>query len=371
MLGSEFKRGVSATLERVFNASNYNFCQLRILWCGKGASIQFQDWGIDQLAGLGLKAPRRLSATFTFPNVDDNAVIPQKTLPKFIGMALHELGHAWFTDNTPWDKHRDNPTLCRIINGLEDPRIERKVIESGVAGNAFPLFENLINEMMGGTYVQPDDFGNLAFQLAVEGRRLNGYRITVAPVLSQSRYKVPMQWALDEAHKAKSTAQIVEIAVELLKRLNALKPVSPPPPPPPPPGEQPPCEEGEKDGPPDGPNPGEGEGPGEGPGEGEGEGENPGDNPGDGPGAGGNPGDNPGDADGPGEGNNPGQGEQGDKPDDDKRGGQGKGNGGESERPIEPDLADELKPHACKADEYTPRPAIRKPSFYDFNKVWE
>jgi hypothetical protein len=195
MLGSEFKRGVATTLERVFHASKWKFDQLRIQWCGKGAAIQFQQYG------------NCVNATFMFPNVDDNASMPTKALPKFIGMVLHELGHAWFTDNNPWDKHRDNPTLCRLINGLEDPRIERKVIESGIAANAAPLFENLINDMMGGTYVDPNDFDNLAFQLAVEGRRMNGYRVNVASVLSKSRYLVPMQWALDEAHKAGSTAR--------------------------------------------------------------------------------------------------------------------------------------------------------------------
>jgi hypothetical protein len=320
MLGSDFKRGVTTTLERVFNASDWTFSELSFQWCGKGASINFsEDFGISQ----DFKAKRALRARFTFPNIDDNKVIPQKTLPKFIGMVLHELGHAWFTDNNPWDKHEDNPTLCRLINGLEDPRIERKVIESGIAANAAPLFENLINEMMGGSYCEPNDFQNIAFQLAVEGRRMNGYRIALPPVYTKSRYRVPIQWALDEAHKAQSTAEIVVIAVELLKRLNAIKP---PPPPPPPPGEQPPCEEGEREGPPDGPNPGDGEGPSQGP------------------------------SDGPGEGEGEGEGE---KP----AGGKG------GERPIEPDLEDELKPHACTADEYTPRPTWKTPTIYNFN--WE
>jgi hypothetical protein len=302
MLGSDFKRGVTTTLERVFNASNWTFSELTFQWCGKGASIYFNEVG-----------PRTLLARFTFPNIDDNKVIPKKTLPKFIGMALHELGHAWFTDNTPWDKHKVNPTLCRLINGLEDPRIERMVIESGIAANAGPLFENLINEMMGGTYCKPNDFQNIAFQLAVEGRRMNGYRIAVPPVYIKSRYRVPIQWALDEAHKAQSTAEIVAIAVELLARLNALKPPS--------------------NQSPDGPGPGDA--PSDGPGdEGEGEGEKP--------------------ADGPAKGD-----EEGDE------GGQGKG----GERPIEPDLADELKEHACTADDYTPRPTWKTPTIYQFN--WE
>ena len=306
MLGSDFKRGVTTTLERVFNASDWTFSELTFQWCGKGTSIYFNEVG-----------PRTLLARFMFPNVDDNKVIPKKTLPKFIGMALHELGHAWFTDNAPWDKHKNNPTLCRLINGLEDPRIERMVIESGIAANAGPLFENLINEMMGGTYCKPNDFGNIAFQLAVEGRRMNGYRIAVPPVYTKSRYRVPIQWALDEAHKAQSTAEIVAIAVELLARLNALKPPSNP----------------------DGPKPGPGDAPSDGPGdEGEDEGGGEGEKPADGPAK---------------------DDEEGDEP------GQGKG----GERPIEPDLADELKEHACTADEYTPRPTWKTPTIYNFN--WE
>jgi hypothetical protein len=316
MLGSDFKRGVATTLERVFNASDWTFSELTFQWCGKGASVYFNEVG-----------PRTLLARFTFPNVDDNKVIPKKTLPKFIAMALHELGHAWFTNNGPWDKHRDNPTLCRLINGLEDPRIERMVIESGIAANAAPLFENLINEMMGGTYCKPNDFQNIAFQLAVEGRRMNGYRIALPPVYTKSRYRVPIQWALDEAHKAQSTAEIVKIAVELLARLNALKP----------PSNQSPDGPGPKPGPGDAPSEGPSDGPGD---EGEGEGEDEGDKPADGPAKGDEKGDGP---------------------------ASGKGAGGE--RPIEPDLADELKEHACTADDYTPRPTWKTPTIYQF--TWE
>lgn len=327
MLGSDFKRGVTTTLERVFNASDWTFSELSFQWCGKGASINFsEDFGISQ----DFNAKRALRARFTFPNIDDNKVIPQKTLPKFIGMVLHELGHAWFTNNNPWDKHKDNPTLCRLINGLEDPRIERKVIESGIAANAAPLFENLINEMMGGSYCKPNDFQNIAFQLAVEGRRMNGYRIALPQVYTKSRYRAPIQWALDEAHKAQSTAEIVEIAVELLKRLNALKP----------PSNQSPDGPGPKPGPGDAPSDEPSDGPGGDEGEGEGEGEGDGEKPADGP----TKGDEGGD-------------EEGDKP----------GKGGE--RPIEPDLADELKEHACTADEYTPRPTWKTPTIYNFN--WE
>jgi hypothetical protein len=358
MLGSEFKRGVVTTLERVFKSSNYAFDTLEFQWYGTGASIQFHQYS----------GTRIVDATFRFPNVDDNGQIPRKTMPKFVAMALHELGHAWHTDNAPWDVHRGNPVLCRLINGLEDPRIEKKVIDSCIAANARSLFENLINEMMGGTYVQPDDFGNLAFQLAVEGRRMNGYKITVPPVLNESRYKEPMQWALKKAHRAKSTLEIVAIAVELLERLNALKPVAPPP-------------EGGKDEPPDGPSDDDGGDTGEDGEAGEDGGDGGGDDTGeDGDGGEGEDGETgeegetgdgnePGDStDQPGDdvGNEAGN-EAGDEDDENKGPGAGAGT---QERDVEPDMGKELQPYSAEVDTTNePRPACQKPTLYKF--TWD
>jgi len=354
MLGSEFKRGVVTTLERVFKASSYTFNELEFQWYGTGASIKFEVLGNT----------RMVDALFRFPNVDDNKEMPRKELPKFIGMVLHELGHAWFTDNRPWDVHRDNPTLCRIINGLEDPRIEKKVIGSGIAGNAFALFEGLINEMMGGTYVDPDDFGNLAFQLAVEGRRMNGYKIALPSVLGKSRYKEPMQIALRRAHKAKSTSEVVEIAVELLARLNELKP---------PPAEAPKQPEQPT------PDDGEPESPGDDDGD-AGDDDNPskGDDAVDDDGDIADEGDDEGDDEGEGEAE--GEAEDGE---DEGEGGENEGDEGDGEpldkpsrgvddplREIEPDMTDVTAPYRTNVDESAePRPTSVKSTVFKFN--WE
>lgn len=345
MLGSEFKRGVTTTLERVFKSSDWEFNKLEFQWYGTGAAIQFTHW-----------SDRVVDATFRFPNVDDNVEMPRKSLPKFIAMALHELGHAWFTENTPWDAHRDNPTLCRLINGLEDPRIEQAVIDSGIAGNAHALFENLINDMMDGTYVDPNDFGNIAFQLAVEGRRLNGYKITVPPVIKKSRYREPMEWALSEAHFARSTEDIVAIAVELFKRLNVIKETTPPPPPPPP-------DEPEDDG--------------EGEGEDDGEPGDPTDDPADDPAEDGEPegeGDDGSDAGKPCDDGDPGD-EPGDDSEDDPEGDpedegdeQVGGKPDAGEREFEPDLSKEMARYSTDVDtgDY-PRPTCEKPIIFKFN----
>jgi len=93
------------------------------------------------------------------------------------------------------------------------------VIKSGYAPNSRALFESLVNNVLEDGYVEPDDFKNLPFQLAIEGRRLNGYNLDAPSVLDESRYAADLRWALTAAKKAKNTAQIAKIAIELYRRL--------------------------------------------------------------------------------------------------------------------------------------------------------
>jgi hypothetical protein len=167
MLGVNVKRGVATTLERVFNASGNQFDKLEVLWTGRTAGIIFE------------RSINACNAKVIFPSIDETSQIPEHTFNNLIGYALHELGHAWYTDNRAWDRARNKhgKFVSNLINGLEDPRIERKVIESGRAPNSRALFENLLNSVLAKDgYVKPDDKQNIPFLLAVEGRRLNGYR---------------------------------------------------------------------------------------------------------------------------------------------------------------------------------------------------
>jgi hypothetical protein len=211
MLGLNVKRGVATTLERVFHNSTFKFGSLNVLWTGQTAGIQFNRYGDDHL-----------DATVIFPSVDESAEIPQTTFNNLIGYALHELGHAWFTTNKPWDlaRKRYGAFVGNLINGLEDPRIEKLVIESGHAPNARALFGNLINSVLDRDgYVDPNDAKNIPFVLAVEGRRLNGYVIDVPNIIDDSIYAKHIHWALGRANKASDTSEIVKIAVELFKRI--------------------------------------------------------------------------------------------------------------------------------------------------------
>jgi len=338
MLGLNVKRGVETTLERVFKASGNEFDKLAFHWNGKTAGINFTrtEWKTD--------------ATIVFPAIDENSNIDNGTFSNLIGYALHELGHAWFTTNAPWDKARETygSFVSNIINGLEDPRIERLVIESNRAPNSRALFENLLNSILDKNgYVEPDDKRNIPFLLAVEGRRLNGYAVNVPSITHLSPYAKHLAWALKRANTAKDTSAIVKISIELYKRLL----------------EQDKQAKEEQD-----------EGQGEGQGQG-GEGE-----PSDGQGQG-QPTDGNGEAQGDANGQGEGQGSPADgEPSDGDSDGQpqegdaegdksGSGKSFEGGRDVEPNdfIKDILGKHSALADQHRPRPAIGHVDIAKFN----
>jgi hypothetical protein len=207
----DVKRGITATCERVFIASGNRFENLKVLWGGKTACINYSK---DREGAV--------TATIVLPNIDESVHVPQTQFNNSIGFVLHELGHAWFTDNDPWDDARreHGGFVANLINGLEDPRIELKVIQSGYAPNSRALFEDLTNSVLAKHgYVQADDLKNVPFLLAVEGRRLNGYHINVPSVIDDAPWASDLHWALGEARVATNTQRIAEIAIELYKRL--------------------------------------------------------------------------------------------------------------------------------------------------------
>lgn len=215
MLAINAKRGVESTVERVFNSTGNAFSKLQVLWTGSTAGIMFKRSSIG------------VDAKIVFPAIDEGAEMKRSTFNNLIGYAIHELGHAWFTSNEPWDKARNDygQFVGNLINGLEDPRIERKVIESGYAPNAKALFEELLNSILKKNgYVEADDLKNVPFLLAVEGRRLNGYHVDVPSVTDLAPWSADLHWALSEAQSAPHTQRITEIAIELFKRLKDFEP---------------------------------------------------------------------------------------------------------------------------------------------------
>ena len=57
---------------------------------------------------------------------------------------LHELGHPTFTDQDVW-REACKRGLGRMVNALEDVRMEARVIASGVVPNARAVLSRLIS----------------------------------------------------------------------------------------------------------------------------------------------------------------------------------------------------------------------------------
>lgn len=215
MQGIQVKRGVESTLERVFKNTGRKFDSLSFSWTGSTAAV-----AVTRTGGA-------VDARVIFPSIDETKDVPKTVFNNLIGYAIHELGHVWFTDDEPWDFARINhgPFVNSLVNGLEDPRIEQKVVDSGYAPNSYHLFESLTNAVLAKDgYVEADDFKNIPFLLAIEGRRLNGYQLICPSVVDESPWAADLHWALTEAHRAKNTREICGIAIELNKRLQQNKP---------------------------------------------------------------------------------------------------------------------------------------------------
>jgi hypothetical protein len=206
MLGINLKVGVEATLQRLnAHSKGRQFKNLQFIWGYPTAAISESRQGV----------------TVYLPHIDEAKAVPDGLLHRLVGYVCHELGHHWFTASSLWHTAVHNAGgdkfLHGLINGLEDPRIEKKVINSNFAGNSRNLLEGLVNHVVGAEL--PTDFDNIPFILAVEGRRLNGYDILAKQTYQTTPWASDLEWALTEAHTALDTRAIIEIAKELAQRL--------------------------------------------------------------------------------------------------------------------------------------------------------
>jgi hypothetical protein len=212
MIGLQAKTGIEATLERVFNAQGHRFSKLQIIWTGTTAGV---SWRRDGSGGV--------RARFIMPALSDTATISKADFANLLGYVMHELGHCWYTSNEAWEAGIENASdrdlMHALINGLEDPRIEALVIRDQRATNSAPLFHALVESVLGNGYVKPDDRKNIPFMLAIEGRRLNGYPITVPSVFPKSPWSKILEQASRDALQAPDTQAVVEIAQRLYAQL--------------------------------------------------------------------------------------------------------------------------------------------------------
>ncbi len=204
MKGTVAKAELTALFKEVWRSSGNKIKRLDVRFAGQGAGIRFR------------RRRRKLSATVLLPALDNTEDVPQDLFDDLTGYALHELGHAWFTDNDPWDDavREYGKVLGSIINGIEDCRVELAVIRSGYADNARARFVQLCNNVFADGF-DNTMIENVAAVIAIEGRRLNGYELLVPDLFSSSPWRVEIGEALRDMPSCKSTADVVKVAVEL------------------------------------------------------------------------------------------------------------------------------------------------------------
>jgi hypothetical protein len=210
MLGKDIKYGVKKWLYTTHNRSGRGKERVRVVWWEKDTAAVARSEG---------------NRVIYFPNLVDEQDYSANLFDCYLGYALHELGHVWYTDNEPWDWVYFNQTrrLYHLVNGLEDVRIEKKIIDSGLFPNSKYLFERTINyKLWDKGYVKPNALHQMPFLVAVEGRRLNGYQIKAPSVLDRALLRREIWWGLKEARKAENTEDIVRTATELQRRLEEL-----------------------------------------------------------------------------------------------------------------------------------------------------
>ena len=225
MKGIDAKRGIAATLERIWALAKKEPRNLTVMFGGTGARCSFEGEG------------RYLKARVQLPALDDVAEINQAHFNDIIGYVLHEFAHLLYTKNEPWEslivdrpELRDTKLPFWFVNSLEDVRIEGLLIQSGIAANAKALFEGLIDGQ-DASEVPVDIAENVPYVLAVEGRRLNNdYALTTPDLLADCPWAAEVRETLDKLKLARSTADTVKIAIALYDSLfDDMPPIERPP----------------------------------------------------------------------------------------------------------------------------------------------
>ena len=204
MKGTVAKAELTALFKEVWRSSGNKIKRLDVRFAGQGAGIRFR------------RRRRKLSATVLLPALNNTDDVSQELFNDLTGYVLHEVGHALFTDSDPWDDaaREHGNVLGSIINGLEDSRIEMEIIRSGYADNAQARFVQLTNRTFQNGF-DIDMVENVSAVLAVEGRRWNGYELTVPDLLSDNQWGPEIVRALLDSRSCECTADVVKVATEL------------------------------------------------------------------------------------------------------------------------------------------------------------
>lgn len=167
------------------------------------------------------QTPNGLLIRVFFPALKTTHRLTKQELDRWTGYFIHEICHALHTDEMAWIK-ACRAGLNALVNGMEDVRIERKMIRSATVDNAKERLVELLDYVAnrpapkGAQEYNPNDMRSLPWTLAIIGRvKLNGYAIQ-AGHKAYAKLNPAMRRLVDSAlaklDKAKNTTDVLAIA---------------------------------------------------------------------------------------------------------------------------------------------------------------
>ena len=156
------------------------------------------------------------------------SVMTQTEFEDWVAYMLHELGHPTHTDQSAWQD-----AVCkgvsRMVNALEDVRMEQALIASGIVPNARKVLSRLVSRKVAEARAndwKPNSRREFAWTVCVLGRAANGYDIPasdLAWIKSQikagSTVETVLGWTMPALAACKSTADCVALAERIAKAL--------------------------------------------------------------------------------------------------------------------------------------------------------
>jgi hypothetical protein len=156
------------------------------------------------------------------------SIMLQSEFEDWTAYVLHEMGHPTHTDKAAWhDAVRAG--VARMVNALEDVRMEQALIASGIVPNARAVLSRLISRKVAEARTgqwKPNARAEFGWTICVLGRAANGYTIDAADlawIKSQIKaggtVSAVMAWAMPALAACASTADCVALAKRIMAAL--------------------------------------------------------------------------------------------------------------------------------------------------------
>ena len=204
--GYQFRRAVEEATGKVCKSMNLTKL-VSIVWT-KGLTTA----GVNQRGEMYLA------------DVEDDAVLNEADLIKYMGYVVHELCHRAFTDFHDFDYPREYQYLQQLHNAVEDAFIEHKAISECVTGNVRTLLTTLIDRMVVEAMKDVTDWAapeQYPFVLAVYLRNHAANKVPLASGLEPIFAAAAAE--LVDAVNTQQTGQIAKRVWEKLQKLTGKK----------------------------------------------------------------------------------------------------------------------------------------------------